>query len=125
MKSGNLAVVNIAGLLQRHGVIIQASGEECGQVSQMNKFFLTGCFMTVWASGSAQAEADRFDGTYAIDPGTLACVVGEGDVPGAAIRIEAGRFFGPAIVCQMQNPTSIRDMSAMLFDFACSGEGRE
>ena len=78
----------------------------------------------VWA-GSVLADASRFDGTYAIDPAVQGCVVGEGDVPGAAIRIEDGQFFGVESVCQLANPTNIRDMDATLFDLQCEGEGMQ
>ena len=76
-------------------------------------------------AGSALADTSRFDGTYAIDPGVQGCVVGEGDVPGAAIRIEGGQFFGVESVCQLADPTNIRGMDAMLFDLQCAGEGTE
>ncbi|MFN7002383.1 MAG: hypothetical protein ACK4NW_02995 [Roseinatronobacter sp.] len=80
----------------------------------------------VFAAGAAQADTTRYDGTYAIDPLARDCVVGQGDVPGAAFRIENGRFFGVESVCRLANPTNIRDMeAAMLFDLQCSGEGTE
>ena len=76
-------------------------------------------------AGTALADTSRFDGTYAIDPAAQGCVVGEGDVPGAAIRIEGGQFCGVESVCQLANPTNIRDMDATLFDLQCEGEGTE
>lgn len=73
----------------------------------------------------AAADSRQFDGTYAIDPAARACVLGEGDVPGAAFRIENGRFFGVESECRLANPTNIRDMDAMLFDLQCTGEGTQ
>lgn len=73
--------------------------------------------------GAALADSARFDGTYALDPASSGCVVGQGDVPGAAYRIEGGIFTGAAATCEMRNPTNIRDMEAVLFDFHCQGEG--
>lgn len=76
-------------------------------------------------SGMAAADSRQFDGTYAIDPAARVCVLGEGDVPGAAFRIENGRFFGVESECRLANPTNIRDMDAMLFDLQCTGEGTQ
>lgn len=80
----------------------------------------------IMAAGAALGNTARFNGTYAIDPGARECVVGQGDVPGAAFRIENGQFFGVESVCRLANPTNIRDMdAAMLFDLQCSGEGTQ
>ena len=86
------------------------------------------CFLALavlTGAGAAMADTARFDGTYAIDPTARECVVGQGDVPGAAFRIENGQFFGVDSVCRLANPTNIRDMDAMLFDLQCSGEGTQ
>lgn len=80
----------------------------------------------VMGAGAALADTAQFDGTYAIDPAARDCLVGQGDVPGAAFRIEEGQFFGIESVCRLANPTNIRDMSAArLFDLQCRGEGAE
>ncbi len=93
----------------------------------MQKVWSMGVLVTVVSmgagTGAALSESARFDGTYSLDPGSSGCVVGQGDVPGAAFRIEGGVFTGVAATCEMRNPTNIRDMDAVLFDFHCEGEG--
>ena len=74
-------------------------------------------------TGAALADATQFEGRFALDPASGLCIEGEGDVAGAAFRIEDGVFYGPVSECRMLNPTNIRDMRAVLFDFDCTGEG--
>jgi len=76
-------------------------------------------------TGGAWADPSQFDGTYRINPDHQGCVVGEGDVIGAAFRIADGQLTSIESTCTLANPTNIRDMDAMLFDLECSGEGME
>ncbi len=73
----------------------------------------------------AAADANRFDGTYRIIADHEGCIVGEGDVTGAAFRISDGRYESIETLCTLANPTNIRDMDAMLFDMQCTSEGME
>lgn len=84
---------------------------------------LFGAMMAAGVAAPAVADMTRFDGTYRLFNDGAPCVVGEGDVAGAAFRIEKGRLFGIESTCTLANPTNIRDMDAMLFDLQCVGEG--
>ena len=90
----------------------------------ITRFAIAG--LGVVLGGSAVfAEATQFDGTYSIAGDVSVCIVGEGDVAGAALRIHDGVLESIESQCQLTNPTNIRDMDAILFDMVCSGEGME
>jgi hypothetical protein len=83
-------------------------------------FALAGAF----ASSAALGDTLQFDGSYAFGAPADGCIVGKGDVQGAAFQIQDGLFIGLESSCRLTNRTAIRDMpSAALFDLECSGEG--
>ena len=44
---------------------------------------------------------------------------------GGAIAIRNSQFLGVEIVCDLDNPVTVRDMDGVLFDASCTAEGVE
>ncbi len=66
------------------------------------------------------AAAGPFDGLYRSSP-TSDCTRVGGD--GGALRIGDDVLFGLNSQCRMTGPVNVRDMDAVLYDMACSGNG--
>lgn len=69
----------------------------------------------------ALAQVDRFQGDWATG-NPDACVLGM-DHADFAIRIAGDTMFGIESTCRLTNPVTVRDLTAILFDAQCSGEG--
>lgn len=69
---------------------------------------------------AAPALAGEFDGVYKPGP-DWDC--GQVDTFSVRLKIENDIFYGVEMQCRMENPVKVRDMDAVLYDMACSGEG--
>ena len=65
-------------------------------------------------------DTARFDGVYSLSGQTQGCKVENNNMVSAAFRIQNGLLYGLGSVCRLDNPTTIRDMSAMLYDITCA-----
>lgn len=74
------------------------------------------------AGPAAAQEVTSFDGTFRQSRDADCAAVGE---DGGALRIAGGIFYGVESQCRMTDPVDVRDMDAVLYDMACSGEGSE
>lgn len=68
---------------------------------------------------AAGSSAGEFDGLFKQGPGADCEQIG---VDGGALKIEDDVFHGIRSNCRMENPVSIRDMNAELYDMTCDGE---
>ncbi|WP_438955580.1 hypothetical protein [Cognatiyoonia sp.] len=82
----------------------------------MNKRFL--CFLALCPT---LAFAASFDG---VDKQTANSVCGLIGVDGGSIEIKGGISQGVKVQCRMNNPVSVIDMDAILYNMQCSGEGQ-
>jgi len=73
------------------------------------------------AAGPAVAQVEAFQGDWATG-NPDACVPGA-DGADFALRIAGDTMFGIESACRLTNPVAVRDLSAVLFDAECSGEG--
>lgn len=67
----------------------------------------------------AGALANPYDGTYRQTANADCAIVG---VEGAAVKIEAGIFYGVGMECRMTRPVNVVNMDATLYTMVCSGE---
>lgn len=79
--------------------------------------------LAVVSTAPALGQTGPFQGGWT-QGNPSACVYGRDDV-NYAMRIIGNTLQGLETQCQLANPTAIRDMSAMLFDARCFGEGEE
>lgn len=69
------------------------------------------------------AGATPFDGLYQPAGSAWSCHLEDLYMDGGAVGVMNGQLHGVESVCDLTNPTPVRDMNAVLYDLQCMGEG--
>ena len=92
----------------------------------MHKIIALLSLFVIFKGAFASASVTQFDGEYSYTDGPPSeCIITGADVQNAGFRISMGVYFGIELSCRLSNPVNVRGMTAVLFDFQCSGEGME